>query len=262
MFLYNRADDYAEKNLLVADIMGIESSSEFYYKRNFVNSYLIMCVTKGLLHAGTPDCLHELCPGRGILMDLRKPHLYFFENGVESEIHWFHFHGFTADCLLNDKMPLLFDTGDILSDIGALFSLSGRYGPEKIFRTSHTVYGILLKVLEQQFPCPADFSDFRGMAEDYISRHMAEEINLEAFARALHVSKSYFCRRFHKEFGTTASAYIQKEKVALAKKLLIHTNKKLADISASLGFYDQSHFSRTFSGITGTTPGMFRKRSE
>ena len=262
MFTYNRADEYAEKNLLVSDVMGVESGAKFYYDRAFENSYLIMCTTKGVLHVSQFGRSYVLTPGQGILMDLRKPHLYFFESDVESEIYWFHFHGFIADHMLAGKIPLLFKSGDILSDIESLFRTAKQPSADKAFRMSHTIYGVLLKVVEQQLPETEELSDFRGTAEEYVNRHVEEEINLDNFANALHLSKSYFCRRFHKEFGVTAAAYLQKEKVELAKKLLIHTNKRLADISASLGFYDQSHFSRAFLGITGTTPGEFRKRSK
>ena len=39
---------------------------------------------------------------------------------------------------------------------------------------------------------------------------------------------------------------------------MLDPEQSLADISCDLGFADQSHFTRTFNGITGTSPGVFR----
>ena len=267
MFIYNSADEYAEKNLLIADIMGIESEADFYYKRDFVDSYIIMCTTKGTLNIWQFDRLYELEAGQGILMDLRKPHTYCFENGIDCEIYWFHFHGFIGDRMLGDsgcadKMPLIFNSGDVFSDINKLFHDSKHHCAEKAFHISHIIYGIILKVLQQQFHKTAVQSDFCTAAQEYILSNIGEEINLDDFSRTLNLSKSYFCRHFKRAFGITATAYIQNEKVELAKKLLINTNKRVAEISATLGFYDQSHFSHVFSGIVGVPPGVFRKKRD
>ena len=45
--------------------------------------------------------------------------------------------------------------------------------------------------------------------------------------------------------------YSKKIKIDRAKVLLTTTNKSMLDIAISLGFYDQSHFSKTFKSFEG-----------
>ena len=47
---------------------------------------------------------------------------------------------------------------------------------------------------------------------------------------------------------------------AAATHLLCRTTRPLADIALDVGFADQSHFSRTYSAITGETPSECRHR--
>ena len=52
--------------------------------------------------------------------------------------------------------------------------------------------------------------------------------------------------------------YSKKIKIDRAKVLLLTTNKSMLDIAISLGFYDQSHFSKTFKSFEGVSPSEFR----
>ena len=61
-----------------------------------------------------------------------------------------------------------------------------------------------------------------------------------------------------KTHGYLIDEIFKKIKIDRAKVLLLTTNKSLLDISISLGFYDQSHFSRTFKSFEGITPSQFR----
>jgi len=51
-----------------------------------------------------------------------------------------------------------------------------------------------------------------------------------------------------------------REKIALAKNLLIYSPSSYGEIAATLGFSSQSHMGKHFKEITGMTPIQFRKR--
>ncbi len=46
-----------------------------------------------------------------------------------------------------------------------------------------------------------------------------------------------------------------------AREMLAREDGCIADTAAALGFYDQSHFTRTFRRIHGIPPRVFRLRS-
>ena len=59
-------------------------------------------------------------------------------------------------------------------------------------------------------------------------------------------------------FGLTPSQFIAKTRIAAASRLLHETEKSVADIALTCGFYDHSAFTRTFRAMTGVTPTRFR----
>lgn len=85
------------------------------------------------------------------------------------------------------------------------------------------------------------------------------KINASTIANALGISSSYLCSAFKKETGMSIVEYIQKEKIELAKKLLLYSEYSLSDISAYLSFSSQSYFQAVFKKLEGKTPNEFRQ---
>jgi AraC family transcriptional regulator len=54
-------------------------------------------------------------------------------------------------------------------------------------------------------------------------------------------------------------AYVRARRTERAKELLEGGCPLLPQVAAHLGFYDQSHFTRTFRKKTGTTPGQYAR---
>lgn len=66
-------------------------------------------------------------------------------------------------------------------------------------------------------------------------------------------------RRLRRSTGLSAWGFVQKHRIAMAKLLLRNHALTIADISAQLGYFDQSHFTKAFRAATGLTPGSFRE---
>ncbi|MBT5166888.1 MAG: AraC family transcriptional regulator, partial [Opitutales bacterium] len=67
-------------------------------------------------------------------------------------------------------------------------------------------------------------------------------------------------RDFSTYFGTTLGQYIRLQKVNKAILLITINEFTLTDICYQCGFYDQSHFTRSFLRVLHTTPAAYRKR--
>jgi AraC-like DNA-binding protein len=73
-------------------------------------------------------------------------------------------------------------------------------------------------------------------------------------------SPKSFIATFKKATGFTPIKYLHIQKIEQAKNLMVNNNElPLAEIGYILGFYDQSHFIRTFRQHTGSTPNQFKK---
>lgn len=95
---------------------------------------------------------------------------------------------------------------------------------------------------------------------DYVHAHIFKPIQTQEVADALSVSRGFLSTQFKRECGISLSAYIRREKVEEAKRLLKNTDQPLLAISIYLGFCSQSHFSTVFKKATGITPNGWRKR--
>ncbi len=96
-------------------------------------------------------------------------------------------------------------------------------------------------------------------AEQYISNNINKKISLEEISLYLNISQSYFSRIFKKKTSVSFIDYVNKEKIKIAKDMLINTNKSINEISQELGYSNQFYFSRTFKNYEYITPSQYKK---
>ena len=96
----------------------------------------------------------------------------------------------------------------------------------------------------------------------YINSNIRDKITTTDIADALSYNRSYLCRIFKEETGLTISDYILQAKISTAKKLMLYTDKSLAEISIEMGFSSQNYFQSSFKKCTGETPGAYRGREK
>lgn len=95
--------------------------------------------------------------------------------------------------------------------------------------------------------------------QEYVQEHLHEKITVQEMARVLNLHPSYLNTIYKNKTGESVTGFIGRKKVERAQHLLMHSEKSLAEICALLGFFDQSHFTRTFKRICGMTPGKYRQ---
>jgi AraC family transcriptional regulator len=82
-------------------------------------------------------------------------------------------------------------------------------------------------------------------------------LNDLSVATGIHpVSISHYFPRY---FSCTLGAYMRKLKVEKALHLIKSSDTPLTDIAYKCGFFDQSHFIRTFKQLTGYLPARYKK---
>ena len=94
----------------------------------------------------------------------------------------------------------------------------------------------------------------------YIDEHFMEKISIATLARISNMSASVFRRAFGRIMETTPGAYITTIRINRARKLLAETDKTISDIAEECGFYDQSHFVKTFVRLRRLSPGEYRRQ--
>lgn len=95
---------------------------------------------------------------------------------------------------------------------------------------------------------------------EYIREHLLENITLQELGSALYLNGSYVSQRFKQFTGMNLREYIIDQRIALAKTYLLQ-GKSVSETCEMSGFGDYSNFIRTFTLITGISPGKYQKKT-
>jgi transcriptional regulator GlxA family with amidase domain len=94
---------------------------------------------------------------------------------------------------------------------------------------------------------------------DFISANLTETVRLSELAAISGLSPSHFGRAFKGSTGLPPHRWQLNMRIERARAMLSDAGASLADIACATGFADQSHFTRVFSKIVGTSPGAWRR---
>ena len=100
---------------------------------------------------------------------------------------------------------------------------------------------------------------FITSVRDYIREHFSDaDLNRTKIADAMHLNPDYLSYSFHKEFGSTLTAYITSVRMDQAKYLLKNTTLPVHHVAEQVGIPNISYFYKQFKKASGTTPQLYR----
>lgn len=95
--------------------------------------------------------------------------------------------------------------------------------------------------------------------KSFIRDKLCEPVTLDEIAAEVHLVPQYLCSLFKKETSMTITEYLTRERIDLAKRLILMNADSLTKISADCGFSDYNYFSRTFKRLVGITASEYKK---
>jgi len=96
--------------------------------------------------------------------------------------------------------------------------------------------------------------------KDTIKSRFYEDLSISVLAEQAGFNSSYLSRLFKLETGKGFVQMLTEQRMAESKRLLKETKQNIAEISRSVGYWDEKHFIRTFKKETGVTPAEFRRQ--
>lgn len=96
------------------------------------------------------------------------------------------------------------------------------------------------------------------LATEFIHAHLAEDVTLAEIASTVELSPYHFARAFKRTTGLTPQQYLMQCRIERAKDLLAQADLPLVEVSAQVGFKNQSHFTTFFRRYTSVTPKVWR----
>lgn len=91
----------------------------------------------------------------------------------------------------------------------------------------------------------------------YIRDNLDKKLTLNDVAKVFNISTSYLSRLFSSYCEGGFVEYVTEQKIAEAKWIMLHTDKKIYEISEALGYENAFYFSRVFKKVTGLSPRDF-----
>ena len=136
--------------------------------------------------------------------------------------------------VVSSKAPLMNMESQVIGVIGAMYPLESAEMRSKYFQE-----------LEP--------------AVRYLEAHSNKSIEMDEVAAQVPCSRTQLNRRFRMLLHMTPTQFLMAQRVQTARRLLARTDRDVAEVATSVGFYDQSHFTRKFRMVTGQTPAAYRR---
>jgi len=95
-------------------------------------------------------------------------------------------------------------------------------------------------------------------AKRICTEQFRESIHLSDIANSVGVHPTHLARSFKKVNNLTLGEYVRQLRIDWAAGELVQTNDSITDLAVAAGFYDESHFIRSFKKQFGLSPRRYR----
>jgi AraC family transcriptional activator FtrA len=107
-------------------------------------------------------------------------------------------------------------------------------------------------------PLPPVASLSLATVTDWMLQNLRVELTVDQLAARAHMSPRTFARRFKADFGATPAAWLARQRVLHAQRLLERTDLGLDRIADECGFGSAAVLRQNFARVLGTTPTAYR----
>ena len=233
--------------------------------------YQLLYVGSGKAFFTIDGQVHEVLQGNMVLYSPRQPQEYCYYLEDSPEIFWIHFTGHEAESLLTQAgfLPYHMLYAGISAKYQELFlSIIREIQLHRAFSQDLTALylkELLLLVCRQAVegsgPFPALNKEIEK-AVHFFHENFMDDISIDAYAKAHHMSPCWFIRSFKRSMGIPPGQYLTSIRMEKARELLKSTDYTIGEISRLSGYENPLYFSRIFKKYAGTSPAGYRKRQE
>lgn len=109
-------------------------------------------------------------------------------------------------------------------------------------------------------PLPVVATDSLAVVASWAVENLHQDLTVDQLADHAHMSARTFARRFRSEFGATPAAWLTRQRVMQAQRMLERTDLGLERIAEDCGFGSAAVLRQNFTRILSTTPTAYRAR--
>lgn len=131
-------------------------------------------------------------------------------------------------------------------------------------RLVHVCYDLclyIIKMRKENIPYGEEqfYNEYVMQACAFIEKHLDEEgLSIGMVADAVHLNAVYFGRVFKAVMNMSFKQYLLKQKIEMAKHMLLTTDASITEIGRMVGISNSSYFTKLFKQLVGKLPSDYR----
>lgn len=225
--------------------------------------YELFIVTEGVLFIADEEREHEVRAGEYLIM---PPTV--FQHGTRvcrCRFYWLHFRCPALPASISMPAQGSFSDADAVRAIAKKLMQAEAAEPRGV-RSRYLASMLLLELREQALADAPEDGGVSSSAEQLCERikefvffHRFSDVKVREIARELGYHEKYLSAVFHRTEGVTLKAYIDAQRCAEAKRLLLESRLTVTEVAYYLNFPDPHSFARFFKTTTGRTATQFRE---
>lgn len=270
----NMSTNQMTQSLYITDIGYYPAATSHYIdRRKGSQEHILIHCVGGQGTVRVEDTSWQIGENEFIIIEAGRRHSYYASDLHPWSIYWIHFTGNRSHVfkdIYNRKMSIDPSTEARMQERIILFeeiyrNLEFGYSNDNLEYTTACLWHYLASFrFIQQFRAinRNKDSDFAQKAIVYMKSRLADVITLDEIATEVNYSPSYFGQKFRQQTGFTPLEYFNQLKIQKACQELDFSDKRIKEIAADLGFFDQYHFSKVFLKHMSQTPTQYKNRKK
>lgn len=226
-------------------------ANDWTHPSRIIDTYEIIFITKGTVYIREGDTDYILERGDMLIMRPNVRH-YGTKSSSDCAFYWLHF-----------KL----DNGSVISN--RYIKTKDHYNYELLFRKLNHLATIskspnlvecelALLLLDKSDKFTDDKLFFE--VQDFIKTNIALAPTVDSIAKKFSYSPDYLSKIFIKNTGVSLKKYIDSERNAFIKSMLINTNLQIKEIASVASFIDDGALTKFFKYNNKVSPTEFRSR--
>ena len=230
--------------------------------------YQLLYILEGKAHFYFESGEIVVNKGEMVLFRPREPQSYFYFPKDKCQAFWVHFTGSDVDMILDYyKLPPdrnIFYSGTspdyqwLFEQMIRELQLCRANYKELLTMLLRHIFLLINRYLKENGKSGVDALNDIERSIRYFNENYTKDINIDEYAKSLHVSTCWFNRRFKQVTKVTPLQYILSLRLSNAKMLLETQDYNVTETSYAVGFHNPLYFSRLFTKHIGMSPSEYK----